>query len=184
VRGQYFNGEKNRRLPLPSEVESGKNVFPKMPSDVFDQWILKGIEWYGWKFASPDQPTVDTNWDNYFGRKTLAFFAAADWNLSLHPISFNSFFFDSRQRADWILKHATEGFKTPTANIHNSARRFRTFETFVRENRTIPKPMIGYWFGSQIDLVDGNHRLAALIHIFGFEGTICAPIWMASAPKF
>jgi hypothetical protein len=165
------------------EVELAKKVFPKMPREVFDEWIAPSIEKYGWNFTSADESTAGSEWERSYGRENMLFFATADWNLSEQLIERRLFFFDTRQRADWIIRHATEGVKTKTANVHNTVQRFRACTSIVHQSGTIPKPLIGYWFGCQIELVDGNHRLAALIHAFGFNGNVRVPIWLAQRPN-
>jgi len=165
-----------------AEIARAKQLFPKMPPAVFDLWIVPGIESHGWQFTSVFQSVNGTEWDGFFADRPLAWWASADWELSQYQLRRELLRFESKRRIDWIIDNNTKGIETPTANLRNTKERFRALEDFIRANGVLPNPAVGFWFGSQIYVVDGHHRLAALFHV-GFKQDFMLAVWIASLPK-
>jgi hypothetical protein len=68
-----------------SQIETARKLFAKMPREVFDLWILPGIEFYGWPFSSVSERTVGTRWERFFACQPMSFWADAVWQLLTIP---------------------------------------------------------------------------------------------------
>jgi hypothetical protein len=151
-----------------------------MPPEVFDLWIVPGLEFYRWQFTSPSQSVEDTEWKGFFGFQPLSFWANAHWGHVLIPASNRTFHPRTRKRIIAIIGTA-EGYQTPMADVRDSKNRFWACASFIRKHGTIPFPIVATPTQEGLDLVDGHHRLAAFVHL-GFAAKGSIPAWLALAP--
>jgi hypothetical protein len=84
----------------------------------------------------------------------------------------------SREAIQSIIRHCVHGVSTGTANLPNTKERFRAYAEFVRVHQTIPKPIAVMSRNQKIEVIDGNHRIAALLHV-GLPKGYRLPIWIA-----
>lgn len=154
-----------------------KALFPKMPDQVIEIWIAHGVDAYGWPFESVDQSLIGTTWDGFFGRRSLAFWANADWTLISLRVEEAIFHPDTVNRVRWIADNCTLGLKTPTTNVENTQKRFWTAASFIRANGRLPCPVVATTSAEGIDIMDGNHRIAALVAL-GYDKTFSFPAWL------
>jgi hypothetical protein len=156
-----------------------RDFFSDMPLEVFQIWIVPAVKRYGWEGVSIDE-LLQEEWQGFFAGYPISFWKSANWQLCSTPFDINLFAPLSIQRAIWIVDYATKGLKTPCADIHDTAERFWACAAFIEDNRKLPCPLIGCLTpdSSQIDLVDGHHRLAAAMCL-GTTETSKLPIWIA-----
>ena len=77
-----------------------------------------------------------------------------------------------------IIRNCTTGLPTSTANVENTNKRFWACVSFFRDNGTIPSPIVVTRLGDGFKIADGNHRLAAIIHV-GVTPDFEIPAWLA-----
>jgi ParB/Sulfiredoxin domain len=167
-------------MPDATEIANGKNFFPKMPSEVFDLWIMPGIKCYGWQFTSASQSVEATGWKGFFGSQPLSFWANARWKRVSMPASKHTFHPETQARIIAIIGTA-QGFQTVMANLRNSKKRFWACAAFIQKHGTIPFPVVATPTKEGFDLVDGHHRLAAFVHL-GLAESVPVPVWLALDP--
>jgi hypothetical protein len=96
-----------------SQIETARKLFAKMPREVFDLWILPGIEFYGWPFSSVSERTVGTRWERFFACQPMSFWADAVWQLLTIPAKKHVFHLETQARILALIGTA-EG--SPNAN--------------------------------------------------------------------
>jgi hypothetical protein len=148
-----------------------------MPDEVFEMWIKPIVEGYGWPFETSSDETKGTKWYYVLARLPLTFWSDVKWmrfelELSGAPLSALS-----RMAIDSIIQGALTGCSTITANVTDSKQRFGACAAYVRAHGAIPKSIIGLMRVGSLEIVDGNHRLAALIHVGAPDG-YKVPFWM------
>jgi hypothetical protein len=151
-------------MPDPTEIEKARSFFTTMPSDVFDLWIVPGVECYGWQFTSTSQSVEDTQWNGFFGSQPLLFWANARWGHVSIPASAHTFHPETQARIIAIIGTA-HGFQTAAANLGDSKKRFWTSASFIREHGEIPSSVVATPTREGFELLDGHHRLAAFVHL-------------------
>ena len=135
-----------------------------MPNEVFDLWITPNIPAYGWPFSSATQSVEGTLREAYFAERSLEWWAAASWSRQSFGSDQISFCPISMQRATWILDSVVRGWYSPTWNIHNTHERFWRCMSYIERHGKLPAPLICVSMPEGMDVVDGHHRLAALLH--------------------
>jgi hypothetical protein len=149
-----------------------------MPSEVFDLWICPGIDAYGWPFSSVNDSITGTKWDRFFIGRTLSFWATIEWRLLSLPMNQSVYHPETLTRVQWIVNNCAFGQQTPTADVQNTRERFWAAATFIRINGKLPSPVVGITTKEGFEIVDGNHRLAALVFL-GLPITFSFPAWIA-----
>ncbi len=144
---------------------SPREFFPKMPDEVFGMWLSPFLAKIEWPFTSTSDDFGQTRWKFLLGNIPLSVWFSGEWkrvdvDINSAPIGPMSILM-----ANEIISHCTTNAQTMTANLQDTKERFRTCTSFVRENKTIPAPLITMLRGGYLEILDGNHRLAALRYI-------------------
>jgi ParB-like nuclease domain len=161
----------------PAEIERARSFFKTMPSEVFDHWVLPGVEFHGWPFTSTSQSVEETRWNGFFGPKPLDFWVNARWEHVSIPVSTQTFHPETQARIIAIIGTA-HGFQTPMANLRDSKERFWACASLIREHGAIQSPLVVIRTQYGLYLLDGHHRLAAFVYL-EFIGTAPIPAWLA-----
>jgi hypothetical protein len=150
-----------------------------MPDEVFEMWIAHGLQ-HGleWKFSPDSETAAGTDWEGFFGHKSLTFWRNADWTLTSIIPSPELFHLETKARVIAIIGWCVYGKQTPTANVHDSKNRFATFTEIIRKAGKLPCPVVGAKTGDGLEIVDGNHRLAAVVYL-ELANSLNLPIWIA-----
>lgn len=142
-----------------------RNFFPNMPDEVFEMWLNPISEYYGWPFKKPSDPIEGTIWAKMFSAYDLNFWVTANWRLDNIAIFENTFTNSTCFRLNSIITRCVEGLPTFTANVEGAEERFRTCAGYIRANGNIPKPIIALIKNGEVEIIDGYHRIAALLHV-------------------
>jgi hypothetical protein len=156
-----------------------KDLFPKMPADVFDQWIAPLIPVYGWPFSSIDCSTENTKWCRFFAGRSLAQWAQFDFRLEELAYGVLKFEETTQWRIEGIIDHCTLGLPSKQANIHDTVNRFAACANFIRRHGCLPRAIIGIPHMGSLEIIDGHHRLAALIYV-GVPAEFKISIWIVN----
>jgi hypothetical protein len=157
------------------------NFFPNMPAEVREMWLDSVAAGYGWPFDSLDDPTEDTPWFHVFCKFPLKVWAAVEWELREIDITKNPLR-PSSHLAIMSIQQQHKGLSTIVAGVVDTEKRFRACADFIQANGSIPKPIVGIFRPDGFDIVDGNHRVAALQHLKMLP-TYRIPCWIALPPK-
>jgi hypothetical protein len=163
-------------------INKPKSIFPKMPQEVFGLWIAPHISVYGWPFVSVKDSLSGTSWQSFFLGRSLEHWANLDWQLSSITPSETVLFADTIWRIEGIVGYCAYGRRTSQSNIHETEKRFLACASFIKEHRKFPCPIVGIARPDCIELIDGHHRMAALLYLGGPKGTPI-PTWIASKNK-
>ena len=63
------------------------------------------------------------------------------------------------------------------AGVQRSEERFRACAEFIRNHNQIPVPIIATIDNGEIKIIDGAHRIAALMHV-GLPENYLVPTWV------
>ena len=69
-------------LADPAEIARARTFFKTMPPEVFDLWIVPGIDASGWPFSSVDDCIIGTEWDRFFIGRPLSFWETVETSVS------------------------------------------------------------------------------------------------------
>jgi hypothetical protein len=155
-----------------------REFFPYMPDEVFEMWLEPFIQQFGWPFTKITDDLSGTGWSILLRDNSLH-----DWNQliwSRLDVEFTKidFAIETREVIQSIIGHCVHGLPTRTANPQNTKERFTACTEFVRLHNTIPKPILVISRNNKIKVIDGNHRIAALLHV-GMPKGYRLPIWIA-----
>jgi hypothetical protein len=145
---------------------------------VFDMWLAPFIQEIGWSFTELSDDLSGTRWNVLLGGIRLYIWHQVIWSrldVEFTKIEFNPF---TAVAIKSIIDHCVHNLSTGTANLQNTKERFRVCTEFVRAHQTIPKPIVGIARKSQLEVLDGNHRIAALLSV-GVPKDYKLPIWIA-----
>jgi hypothetical protein len=155
-----------------------KDIFPKMPAEVFDLWIRPHISAYGWPFTAQNLRLEGTKWSAFFTGYSLQQWTAFDWYLTTVRLVPGLFHEETMQRIEWVVGACAFDYKTPTAKLENTKERFRACTAFIEQHGKFPQPVVGLSSALGLEIVDGHHRLAALFFL-GKHERFDMPIWLA-----
>ena len=156
-----------------------REFFPNMPDELFDKWLHPIIEAQGWPFSSTSDDLQASDWKYNFGiNHTLKQWTECEWELVEIPLIFANFKSFTLDTISDIISNAVEGIPTCTTDLIGGKDRFWACASFYRANGTVPWPIVVYELDDFIRIVDGFHRLAAIIHI-GFSPEFKVPAWVA-----
>jgi hypothetical protein len=148
---------------MTSAVRQARTYFHLMPDDVFEQWLEDVVAERGWP-AEDYASALPPEWQAIFMNQPLRYWKNVTWTLQ--HLTFDEIPFDSLalEKAALIVRAANTGEQVFRAPIENSAARLESCLDYLEENQTLPRPLVciaapdGQWH-----LVDGHHRVAALI---------------------
>ena len=139
-----------------------------MPESVFEMWLEPIIKIYGWPFNSIDDELLSsTQWPFVLGiSDTLRQWHGGRWKRCAIKRSFiKNMMAHSLFMPNEIYVNAIAGKQTKATNLFESKKRFWAAASFLEHHGCFPKPLVFRRAGQSLSLLDGNHRLAALLHI-------------------
>ena len=146
-----------------------------MPDEIFYMWLEPIAENLGWPFNSPRDSTEDTAWYYILMKAKLDYWVKTKWELSLMDFDAIAFTNLSKFGFNSILQRCEKGRPTIIANLVNCEERFRACADYIRLHNEIPAPII-VLIRNGIEIIDGSHRIAALLHV-GIPHGYKIPIW-------
>ena len=153
-----------------------RNFFPNMPDEVFEKWLEPIAKEYGWPFQSASDSTKDTKWFYVLGKLDLIFWVNAIWHMDMIDFKTVSLSYGTNLSINSIRQRVVEGLPTFFSSVAGSEERFGAAADFIRATGTIPGAIVVLIRNGQLEIVDGNHRIAALCHI-GFPPDYKVPAW-------
>src|SRR5437879_377450 len=105
-----------------TQIMIARALFPNMPQEVFDSWILPEIQYSGWPFRSSRDSIHASGWSAYLCDMSLDYWTALNWELYSVVVSQNLFHRDTLIRIHRVGVTATT--QTRLTNVQNSSERF------------------------------------------------------------
>ncbi|MFD2256769.1 hypothetical protein ACFSSA_08790 [Luteolibacter algae] len=134
-------------------------------------WLEPKAEVHGWPFATNDEETKGTRWEDFFGSKKMIEVAKLQWSIDCVELDQVI-----NQNVNRCLAFNTG---TTTAGVEappSSRDRFESIITFLEKHGAIPAPLVCY-AGEPPALMDGYHRVAALLYL-GYPRSHKVPMWI------
>ena len=160
-----------------SPILKAKAMFPDMPKEVFDEWLLPIIKNHNsWPYTDASSLHPSQQWKQYFGLLDFCDIVNLKWQTLL--LSFDLGCLDSisnntiKTLIDWHINDLK-----PNTNIHNSRDRFCHFVSLIKKSHSMPAPIIGVNMAEGLRVLDGNHRISALTYL-GLRGKIQCSTWV------
>jgi hypothetical protein len=152
-----------------------------MPDEVFKSWLEPIAIEYGWPFNSPSDHIDETNkWSSALGRRSLIFWVSALWEFKKINLAMTPLCNISCVRIRGIINFCEHGIPTLTAGVAGTVERFRACADYIRLNGGIPSPIVVMLRDDRLEIIDGYHRIAALIHVAPL-GCNIVPAWITKA---
>jgi hypothetical protein len=165
-------------------MKNEADLFPNMPSAVFDAWIRPFIEDRGWSFRSLDDSLSNTRWSAFFCDLPLRYWARLSWELRDVPIDKNFSILDSFTLTciQRVIDHATDPLGCSVRISNDTPQRFFGAASYIKTNGHLPGPPLVGDMIPKLRIVEGHHRLAALSFV-GVPPNFATKVWIGSAEK-
>lgn len=162
-----------------------KPVFTKMPSEVFEQFIQPKLE-----FDIESLPILEAfitapNWAEYFRHKSLNYWVNVEWAKICVPFKDALVNDEAKVLACELVNAFGEsgtGKPAVRANVQDSKARFESCATFAKSYGKFPKPVVCLDTGGSWVLLDGFHRLAAILSMEEHEN-FPFDCWLGTHPQ-
>lgn len=143
-----------------------KKSLPNVPDEVLHLWLVPIAEGgYGWP-----PPEYDLGkWRYVLALKSLDYWNKVRWEKIKHRFDNASIFAMTDNpligsSVAGIIEAHTQQKTNAFSNLVDGKARFFSLVEYVLEHRTLPAPPIILQSTKGLEIIDGNHRLAALTH--------------------
>lgn len=149
---------------MEPRLDVARAHFPRMPGEVFDLWLKEAISDRGWPFLSGTEPTMGTPWGPFFAEQRLSFWTSLSWRRESALYDDIVWGGDALDKANALVTEVVTGRAMFDVPVENSHARHQACVEFISAHRKLPAPLVcvvgsnSSWY-----VVDGHHRLAALI---------------------
>jgi hypothetical protein len=159
-------------------IQKAKGMFPNMPDEVFNTWLLPIIRYHNsWPYLNILSTHPSEQWRQYFGLFTLYDVSNLLWDKINLRLASHIIDPVSNDTIKALIGAHVDGVETPARNVRDSKMRFDGFVEFIQRTCNIPASIIGIDTCGCISILDGNHRLAALKHL-GLFGSVNCETWL------
>ena len=150
-------------------------MFPLMPAEVFDAWLAPLIVSDGWPFITEFCPPSGL-WSQYLDGHSIQSIQRLGWQRQQLPACFTLFRPSARDIIKWIIAQHVHGHATPVARIKEGKgveSFFRSWQ-FVERTGGLHTPVVLIQQPDGYQIMDGNHRVAALFSVRNLPATLDA----------
>ena len=131
-----------------------------VPDDAVKVWLAPLADGgYGW----PPPKSDGGKWRCALLNKTLDYWQKTTWLRIEHPLDWRSISLGSRHSINGLIEAHISNVQNEYSKIYNSAARFQNISTHMRLHGVLPQPAAMMQTFSGLEIIDGNHRLAALV---------------------
>lgn len=139
-------------------------MFPNMPPEVFDTFLVPLINDIGWPFLSTNTPLNGTDWLRILSPLTLVDLSQLKWVRHVFPFDDSLFYPDSLADIELIIQNKTSDVWAFVGRDSTPCRNSLLWhEARALETRRLCTPITIARTNFGMKLLDGNHRIAALI---------------------
>lgn len=167
-------------MTLDQALADARATFPNFPDEAFTLWLDDRIRQNGW-------PPSGIEWAGFLDGKPIDYWQSLMWQRSTVTLTPEDLSSNGINLVTQLIE-AASGVKNIMARyIPNTAERFISCLTYIRANATTPGVVLLHRSEDGMSIIDGNHRIAALMAFQGqFSGEIPPlPIeaWVATPPS-
>jgi hypothetical protein len=145
-------------MTLDEALADARNTFSAFPEDAFVLWLDDRIRSNGW-------PPIGIEWEGFLYGKPISFWQGLKWHqevLSIRPEDLTQTAFDLIMQ---IIQAGTGQRNLMSWYIPKTADRFKSCLAYVRTNTTVPGTILLLRDLDGLYVIDGNHRIAALLAV-------------------
>ncbi|MDX2220312.1 MAG: hypothetical protein SF172_14950 [Burkholderiales bacterium] len=162
---------------MDEALADARAVFSSFPEPIFDLWLDDRIRQSGW-------PPNGIDWNGYLDGRTIAYWQALNWMRTRTSVKVEELSHNSLALVGQITAAAAGVANAVSCYIPNTAERFRSCLQFIQQNATTPGTVILHRSEAGLFIVDGNHRIAALLAVQSQLSTSASPLlfdaWIAT----
>jgi hypothetical protein len=144
-------------MTLDEALADARRVFPNFPPELFTLWLDPCIRHHGW-------PPRGFAWDGFLFSLPLAFWQSVRWQedsgLVLQPGQLGH---KSAQLSRLITEAGSGQRNLLSQHMPDTGQRFRTALAHVEREATTPGRPLLLVLPEGIEVIDGSHRVAALL---------------------
>lgn len=137
-----------------------RRFFPNIPEEIFSLWLDDRIKANGWP------PTTEI-WRNVLRQKPIRFWKNLRWTKESLNLDITDFTPNSIELVRLIIDAAFKGYKNQISEYmgNESVKKLFHIMRYLQDHKQIPNPIILFRSGQLYELVDGCHRISALVHL-------------------
>lgn len=167
-------------MTLDQALADARTTFANFPEEAFTLWLDDRIRQNGWPPSGPE-------WAGFLDGRPIPYWQALRWqraSVTLTPDDLTPTGFALVTQ----LVQAADGTKNIMASyIPNTAERFMSCLRYIKDNATTPGVILLHRTEVGVSIIDGNHRVAALLAfqacIPGGAPPLTVEAWVAVPPE-
>lgn len=159
-----------------------RDCFPNMPDALFEMWIQPEINSNGWPFRGNETMVFHSTWSKYLRDLGPNFWRGVIWSRvsqTVIPVSLEE---RAKNIANMLSKVGRKFVETGVAEptrVKDSPQKVAALADLSKSLGQIPKPLVCLVQGSEWWLMDGHHRLGALL-MLGAQDSIPFDCWLGT----
>ncbi len=145
-------------MTLEEALANARNTFPDFLPEVFTLWLDDRIKKNGW-------PPSGIEWQGFLLGESIEYWQQLSWDeaqMTLKPSDLGPM---SLRIAVQIIEAAQGKNNLISAYISNTRERFQSSLQFVIEHRSLPSKVLLLRGPDGLEVIEGNHRIAALLAV-------------------
>lgn len=159
-------------------IEQIQETLPAFPAEVIEMWFLPYAQEDGW-------PPPVKRWDDLLLNRPLEYWRLLEWSEEELVLQFSLFDQRSIEAIDGLIQTNVYGVSNIYSSLRYTRERFERIIDYINENQALPLPLplvllrVGHFY----EIADGNHRVAALLHLQKQTDKLWPTrCWIASPP--
>ena len=146
-------------MTLDQQLADARRTFPGYPEEVFRLWLDDRIKANGW-------PPAGIEWQGFLFGHGISFWQSITWHRQNVSLTANDLSRESFRAIHQIVDAGANGTRNPMSMyIPNTVERFKSSLEYIKSNGSTPKTILLLDTPEGYDIVDGTHRVAALLAI-------------------
>jgi hypothetical protein len=161
-------------------IEQARVLLPTMPEEVFTMWIADIVKRNGWPFTHIYSEPLG-RWRGYFCGMSLQMISQLRWERQVRRFSITALHPHARNSIETLFRFHFRQMKQGLEVAPDSYVRIMSQKTYIKGKGKFPKPVIFFSSLGNLQILDGHHRLAALLYFpVPFVKAFQMDCWMAS----
>lgn len=144
-------------------IINAKLTLSNVPDEVFELWLNDRIRQNGW-------PPLGYEWEGFLCGESLQYWSTLSWKKVAIQLTSHYLSYTSRCITHQIYEASVLNKENAISMyIPNTRERFSAIVTYALQHKTIPGTLVLLKRNDVFDIVDGNHRVSALIYLQTIE---------------
>lgn len=151
------------------EVEDLKAWLPNFPDEILGDWLMPYAKSEGWPPADHVDSAPAGRWRYLLGLRTIAELREISWQEEHRHISIHELRPDYRDiSVEMTLAAVAKQTNLYSVSIPDLSERFNSILAHLRKHGSLPAPPVLLSGHDGLQVLDGNHRLAAYFYAYGY----------------